>query len=246
MEIQRLLQYFQGHGVIDVERQGNEVAHLLASATCHATSIWIFYLLWSIIQHEPKTKRIKRNNKALFIAKPSLFLYQYAMILQHVHNDQKHNLLLQASSGNAYCSMQLQHPCCISPTISSIKSLQMWSCRANPILPISLLFPQSISLHTSSTLSIMALLLHMDDIIDPTTLSDPFLSTTTVSVVILIILSWKYIFVVSSSPGFFLTCFWCCCCTGDLLPACVRYFYIILLYLLFVLCLDLHYSLYKR
>lgn len=51
----------------------------------------------------------------------------------------------------------------ISMIISSIKSLQMWSCKLNPILPISRLSPHVMSLHTSFTLSLMALLLRGGD-----------------------------------------------------------------------------------
>lgn len=39
----------------------------------------------------------------------------------------------------------------------------MWSCKAKPILPISRFSPQAISLHTSSTLSFIASLLHSGD-----------------------------------------------------------------------------------
>lgn len=50
-----------------------------------------------------------------------------------------------------------------SLTSSSINSLHTWSCTTSPILPTSLFSPHAMSLHTSSTLSTMALLLHGGD-----------------------------------------------------------------------------------
>ena len=94
-----------------------------------------------------------------------------------------------------------QHP--ISVTISSIKSLQMYSCKVTPILPVSLFSPQAISLHTSSMLSFKALLLHIGD---DASFFSPFVWTESV-----VILSYTYTLMTSSSPGFFFSCFgWCC------------------------------------